>query len=119
MLDDKPRMTSLQLDVIPALVRRQFRAQLAGSAGPEQAVQSHVTSETSDDGLMEAVFGVANQGAGHGGGTSTQMTHRPPNRCAHLAPDDAYCARVDTVVPALLEVSPGDCVFATRATPRT
>ena len=31
MLDDKPRMTSLQLDVIPALVRRQFRAQLAGS----------------------------------------------------------------------------------------
>ena len=106
MLDDKPRMTSLQLDVIPALVRRQFRAQLAGSAGPEQAVQSHVTSETSDDGLMEAVFGVANQGAGHGGGTSTQMP--PPTTqpcCAHLAPDDAYCARVDTVVPALLEVS--------------
>lgn len=106
MLDDKPRMTSLQLDVIPALVRRQFRAQPAGSAGPEQAVQSHVTSETSDDGLMEAVFGVANQGAGHGGGTSTQMP--PPTTqpcCAHLAPDDAYCARVDTVVPALLEVS--------------
>jgi len=106
MLDDKPRMTSLQLDVIPALVRRQFRAQPAGSAGPEQAVQSHVTSETSDDGLMEAVFGVANQGAGHGGGTSTQMP--PPITqpcCAHLAPDEAYCARVDTVVPALLEVS--------------
>ena len=25
LLDDKPRMTSLQLDVIPALVRRQFK----------------------------------------------------------------------------------------------
>ena len=106
MLDDKPRMTSLQLDVIPALVRRQFRAQPAGSAGSAEAVPAHITSETSDDGLMEAVFGVANQGAGHGGGTSTQMP--PPTTqpcCAHLAPDDAYCARVDTVVPALLEVS--------------
>lgn len=106
LLDAKPRMTSLQLDVIPALVRRQFRAQPAGSAGTERAVQSHVTSETSDDGLMEAVFGVANQGAGHGHGTSTQMS--PPTTrpcCAHLAPEDAYCARVDTVVPALLEVS--------------
>ena len=105
MLDDKPRMTSLQLDVIPALVRRQFRAQLAGSAGPEQVVQSHVTSETSDDGLMEAVFGVANEGAGHGGGTSTPSPPTTQPCCAHLAPDDAYCARVDTVVPALLEVS--------------
>ena len=25
--------------------------------------------------------------------------------CVHLAPDDAYCARVDTAVPAFLEVS--------------
>ena len=106
MLDDKPRMTSLQLDVIPALVRRQFRAQPAGSAGSAEAVSAHITSETSDDGLMEAVFGVANQGSGYGGGTSTQMP--PPTTqpcCAYLAPDDAYCARVDTVVPALLEVS--------------
>ena len=92
MLDDKPRMTSLQLDVIPALVRRQFRAQLAGSAGPEQAVQSHVTSETSDDGLMEAVFGVANQGAGHGGGTSTQMPPRQPNRAARTSPQTTRTA---------------------------
>ena len=25
--------------------------------------------------------------------------------CVHLAPEDAYCARVDSVVPAFLEVS--------------
>ena len=110
LLDAKPHMTSLQLDVVPALVRRQFRGVgVGGSAEPSK------TSETSGDaGLMEAVFGVATTTGGNEG-----ETHRPPNHlsvttdqtplggpcCAHLAPDDAYCARVDTTVPALLEVS--------------
>lgn len=99
LLDAKPHMTSLQLDVIPALVRRQFRDFVPGGSAEEPSK----TSETSGDaGLMEAVFGVANQGGNQG------ETHRPPNLsvtdqtlggpcCAHLAPDDAYCARVDTV----------------------
>ena len=107
LLDAKPHMTSLQLDVVPALVRRQFRGEVAGSnpAGSALLARSAGSETSGDAGLMEAVFGVANEGE----------THRRPNHlgavalggpcCAHLAPDDAYCARVDTVVPALLEVS--------------
>ena len=53
-----------------------------------------------DGGLMEAVFGVDKENKDGKGGENA-----PRPCCAHLAPDDAYCARVDTVVPALLEVS--------------
>ena len=49
---------------------------------------------------MEAVFGVDKENKDTKGGEGA-----PRPCCAHLAPDDAYCARVDTVVPALLEVS--------------
>ena len=99
LLDAKPRMTSLQLDVIPALVRRQFKP---GSEGNGSApITSTRPEETSNsDGLMDAVFGAA--GASHPAASSHDA---PTTCCAHLAPDDAYCARVDTVVPALLEVS--------------
>ena len=99
LLDAKPRMTSLQLDVIPALVRRQFKP---GSEGNGSApITSTRPEETSNsDGLMDAVFGAA--GASH---PTTSSHDAPTICCAHVAPDDAYCARVDTVVPALLEVS--------------
>lgn len=98
LLDAKPRMTSLQLDVIPALVRRQFKP---GSEGSGSAPITSSSPETSNsDGLMDAVFGAA--GASHPAASSHDA---PTTCCAHLAPDDAYCARVDTVVPALLEVS--------------
>ena len=74
MLDDKPRMTSLQLDVIPALVRRQFKP------GAEDNGSAPITSsspETSNsDGLMDAVFGAA--GASHPAASShdAPTTHR-------------------------------------------
>ena len=98
LLDAKPRMTSLQLDVIPALVRRQFKP---GSEDNGSAPITSSSPETSNsDGLMDAVFGAA--GASHPAASSHDA---PTTCCAHLAPDDAYCARVDTVVPALLEVS--------------
>ena len=75
---------------------------MAGGVGrARQAVQSHVTSETSDDGLMEAVFGVANQGRA----TEADIDPNPPDHpnAARTSPQTTYCARVDTVVPALLE----------------
>ena len=104
LLDAKPRMTSLQLDVIPALVRRQFKP---GSEDNGSAPITSSSPETSNsDGLMDAVFGAAS--SPHPTTSSHDApTHHPAPApcCAHLAPDDAYCARVDTVVPALLEVS--------------
>ena len=103
LLDAKPRMTSLQLDVIPALVRRQFKP---GSEGGGAPPASRRPETSNSDGLMDAVFGAA---ASHHAASSHDAppTHHPAPApcCAHLAPDDAYCARVDTVVPALLEVS--------------
>ena len=100
LLEQKRHMTSLQLDVIPALVRRQF-APGSDQVGKSSSSESAGADANADDGgLMEAVFGVDKENKDTKGGEGA-----PRPCCAHLAPDDAYCARVDTVVPALLEVS--------------
>jgi translation initiation factor eIF-2B subunit gamma len=99
LLEQKRHMTSLQLDVIPALVRRQF-APKSDQVGKSSAAESNGADANADDGgLMEAVFGVDKENK------DVKGEGAPRPCCAHLAPDDAYCARVDTVVPALLEVS--------------
>ena len=130
LLDAKPHMHSLQLDVIPALVRRQFRAGIE-PGGPregsddaadltEAAGRMNINGEggegachgdnDGDDGLLRAVFGPSGKdgactGKDGGGGAASSSPNCARPCCVHLAPDDAYCARVDTVVPAFLEVS--------------
>ena len=59
LLEQKRHMTSLQLDVIPALVRRQF-APGSDQVGKSSAAESSngADANADDGGLMEAVFGV-------------------------------------------------------------
>jgi hypothetical protein len=101
LLDAKPHMHSLQLDVIPALVRRQFRAPIkgesqhggnrfgglsspggggggVGAAGGEAA---GAEGDDADDGLMDAVFGAA--GRDGLGGVKSGGAARPC--CVYLA----------------------------------
>lgn len=123
LMEAKPNMHSLQLDIIPALVRRQFKASGAAASGGDGAGGGGVVAGSNpgggggegveggasydgDDGLMRAVFGEAGRdGAGETKkGAGNKMAAERPC-CVHVAPDDAYCARVDSVVPAFQEVS--------------
>lgn len=113
LLEAKPHMRSLQLDVVPALVRRQFDAATgAGSnaavgAGAGAVAGAACSAAEEDDGFMRAVFGEGGEAAAGRarapGGESFAAAARP---CvAFVAAEEAYCARADTAAPAYVEIS--------------
>ena len=109
LLEAKPHMRSLQLDVVPALVRRQFdvgsNAATSGLGFERQNLERSAAEE--EDVFTRAVFGEGGEAAAGRarapGGESFAAAARP---CvAFVAAEEAYCARADTVAPGYLEIS--------------
>jgi translation initiation factor eIF-2B subunit gamma len=106
LLDAKKRISSIKSELVPHLVRRQFRA--AAEALPEEALASALPSELSqlprgmshsmaaDSAQLEAGIFTASGGAGAGAGAASDDLDLV-RCCAYVLPDNAYCQRANSV----------------------
>ena len=93
-LSTPPRNRFVWNDPKPASAEDHDTAAAGAGAGAD---------DDDDAALMKAVYGPAAAGAGPGAPDAATAVRRPCR--VFVASEDAYCARVDTVVPAYLEVS--------------
>ena len=120
LLDAKKRISSIKSELVPHLVRRQFRA--AAEALPAEALASALPSELSqlprsmshsmaaDSAQLEAGIFTAGGGGGGGGGggfggggaggvaaAAASGELDLVRCCAYVLPDNAYCQRANSV----------------------
>ena len=100
LLTQETHLRNIQLDVVPALARRQFSKNKKDDDAMDASDTSNTLSDEAE--LMKAVFG--NDSGNDDSSQEDSMSSVTAPCVAWLAPDDAYVARAETLSPAYSEI---------------